>query len=98
MRKQFIFQSGDIQMAKVNIKANSPILNLHSNLVIFKCLQKNMLLMRKFYLHSTLVSSIGYIFFQISNQLFYSILTLKLDFSRACLSGLHILLGQLLPI
>lgn len=47
---------------------------------------------------TTLVSSIGYIFFQISNQLFYSILTLKLDFSRACLSGLHILLGQLLPI
>lgn len=46
----------------------------------------------------TLVSSIGYIFFQISNQLFYSILTLKLDFSRACLLGLHILLGQLLPI
>ena len=55
MRKQFTFQSGDIQMAKVNIKANSPILNLHSNLVIFKCLQKNMLLMRKFYLHSNLV-------------------------------------------
>ena len=49
-------------------------------------------------LHYTLVSSIGYIFFQISNQLFYSILTLKLDFSRACLLGLHILLGQLLPI
>ena len=36
-------------------------------------------------------------FFKFPINFFYSILTLKLDFSRACLSGLHILLGQLLP-
>ena len=94
----FTFQYGDIRIFLILVF--SPIkggFTFQSGDIQISFLYLLLKLISEFTFHPCVKYWI-HIFFKFPINFFYSISTLKLDFSRACLSGLHILLGQLLPI